>query len=592
MKNEMTSIKGSFSRIKLNKRQQTPNVYNKIKSNNVIKSNLKKAKSLNKIFINYRSCIPKQKLLKILVKHQNNNKSNDNNNFINTLRNRVCNYQTKNEIIAKEIKELRDETKIFIKRYNMSGLLTPKSNSHFLKLGLSKDAIKDINYEGYKVSEVINKTNIFDKSLLLNRQYAKFARNILAENNPELINDSIYIGKMNKSLNEKKNGEYFKFNNNLNEGTNIKKRSTMYSEFLNKEEINKKTKVSVVELINEFNMIKKDIKMISNQKLIKERKKRIIKGKDLFKNSLNDSKKLLIKLEGRRIEKDESKKEFSFIKDSEKAKNIKTVRFKSFHINSLNSLSSVNLPIKNAENDKNNFINNRISLPDLNINKDKANINNAIKTPTNINSSNDSFFGSINFSSFLNKERNEQEEKNKRSFTNSFKNKRKKDKKYSVFNRNKVIEYLSVEDLNNNPINKTVGNKTKEAIEKEKSNIEEYKKHRKNALQNLYNNVQVKHFEENKKDISEYLKKYKGAIVKEPNYEKGSKIYKLINDFILKTTDYNLPNEISKIRNKTNLFSYKRTKKFQDIVKMNNKIQNLIYDYAEDILDFNSDIRK
>ena len=474
----------------------------------------------------------------------------------------------------------------------MSGLLTPKSNSHFLKLGLSKDAIKDINYEGYKVSEVINKTNIFDKSLLLNRQYAKFARNILAENNPELINDSIYIGKMNKSLNEKKNGEYFKFNNNLNEGTNIKKRSTMYSEFLNKEEINKKTKVSVVELINEFNMIKKDIKMISNQKLIKERKKRIIKGKDLFKNSLNDSKKLLIKLEGRRIEKDESKKEFSFIKDSEKAKNIKTVRFKSFHINSLNSLSSVNIPIKNAENDKNNFINNRISLPDLNINKDKTNINNAIKTPTNINSSNESFFGSINFSSFLNKERNEQEEKNKRSFTNSFKNKRKKDKKYSVFNRNKVIEYLSVEDLNNNPINKTVGNKTKEAIEKEKSNIEEYKKHRKNALQNLYNNVQVKHFEENKKDISEYLKKYKGAIVKEPNYEKGSKIYKLINDFILKTTDYNLPNEISKIRNKTNLFSYKRTKKFQDIVKMNNKIQNLIYDYAEDILDFNSDIRK
>ena len=63
----MTSIKGSFSKIKLNKRQQTPNVYNKIKSNNVIKSNLKKAKSLNKIFINYRSCIPKQKLLKIFI---------------------------------------------------------------------------------------------------------------------------------------------------------------------------------------------------------------------------------------------------------------------------------------------------------------------------------------------------------------------------------------------------------------------------------------------------------------------------------------------------------------------------------------------
>ena len=60
----------------------------------------------------------------------------------------------------------------------------------------------------------------------------------------------------------------------------------------------------------------------------------------------------------------------------------------------------------------------------------------------------------------------------------------------------------------------------------------------------------------------------------------------------MKNNDYNLPKEISRIRNKTNLFSFKRTKKFQDILKMNNKIQNLIYDYAEDILDFNNDIRK
>ena len=592
MKNEITSINSSFTKNKFNKRQQTPNIYNKIKSNDVIKSNLKKAKSLNKIFINYRSCIPKQKILKILVKHQENNSSpNDNNNFINTLRNRVYNYQTKNEIVAKEIKELRDETKTFIKRYNMSGLLTPKSNSHFLKLGLSKDAIKDINSEGYKISEVINKTNIFDKSLLLNRQYAKFARNIIAEKNPELINDSNYIGKMNKSLNEKKNSEYFKYNNNLNERTNIKKRTTIYSELLNKQEIDKKTKVSFVQLINEFNMIKKDIKMISNKKLMKERKKRIEKGKDLFKNPINDSKKLLIKLEGRRIEKDESKNELSFIKDTEKTKNIKAIRFKSFQNKNLNCQSSASLPIQKAENDKTQIIN-KVSLPEIIINKNKSSINNAIKTPTNINSLNDSFFGSINFSSFLNKEKDDKEEKNKRSFANTNKNKRKKDRKYSVFNRNKIIEYLSVEDLNKNPINKTVGNKTKDVIEKEKLNIEEYKKHRKNVLHHLYNNIQIKHFEENKKDISEYLKKYKGAIVKEPNYEKGSKIYKLINDFILKTSDYNLPNEISKIRNKTNLFSYKRTKKFQDIVKMNNKIQNLIYDYAEDILDFNSDIRK
>ena len=137
-----------------------------------------------------------------------------------------------------------------------------------------------------------------------------------------------------------------------------------------------------------------------------------------------------------------------------------------------------------------------------------------------------------------------------------------------------------------------MGNRTKEDIEKNKLNVEEYKKRKKNVLQNLYNNIKIKHFEEIKKDISDYLQKYKGAVVKEPNYEKGSKIYTLINDFIEKTNDYNLPKEISRIRNKTNLFSFKRTKKFQDIVKMNNKIQNLIYDYAEDILDFNNDIRK
>ena len=587
MKNEITSINSSFTKIKLNNREQTQNVYNKIKSNNMIKLNLKKTKSLNKISINYRSFIPKQKILKIIVKHQDNNVSNDDNNFITTLRNSICNYQTKNEIVSKEIKELRNETKTFIKRYNMSGLLTPKSNSHFLKLGLNNNTIKDITSEGYKVSDIINKTNIFDKSILLNREYAKFPRNIIAEKNPELINDCNYIRKMNASLNEKRNSEYFKYNNDLNERKNNRKKISAYDEFLNKKDNEKKTKVSILQLINEFNMIKKDIKMISNQKIMQERKKRVFRSKELIKNAINDSKKLLIKLEGRRMEKDDSKKELSFIKDNEKIKNSKIVRIKSF-----NSLSSESLSIKSFKKSENNKTNNRVLLPDLKINKEKEIINNAIKTSTNINSSNDSLFGSINFSSFLNKEKKENDEKNKRSFTNSFKNKRKKDKKSSIFNRNKKIKYLSVEDLNNNPRNNTLGNRTKEDIEKNKLNIEEYKKRKKNVLQNLYNNIKIKHFEEIKRDISEYLQKYKGAVVKEPNYEKGSKIYTLINDFIEKTNDYNLPKEISRIRNKTNLFSFKRTKKFQDILKMNNKIQNLIYDYAEDILDFNNDIRK
>ena len=590
MKNRIRTNNSTFTKLKLSKKVKTPEVYNRIRSD-IIQSNLKKTKSLNKSIINNYSYIPNQKILKILMNHQDTNLSNDKNNFITPLRNRICNYQSKTDLISKEITELRSETKTFIKRYNMSGLLTPKSNSHFLKLGLSKDVIKDINSEGYKVSDVINKTNIFDKSLLLNRQYAKFARNIIEEKNPELINDNFYISKMNETLNEKRNSDYFNYSNNFKERANVRKRTNLFGELLNKEETDKNQKVSILQLINQFNMIKKDIKMLSNKKILKERKKRIIRKKDFIKKALMDSKKLLIKLEGKTVEKNENVKDSSFIKDNEKANFMKRVRFNSVLIKNSNSLASTNLPNKQTDNENNNS-NNKVSLPELHLNNEKAIINKKIKAPTIKNSSNDSLFGSFNFSNILNKEINVKREKNQRSFTNSFKLKRNNDKNKSKFNRNKLIDYFSLEELNSNPINKTMSNRNKEGIEKNDINVEEYKKHKNNALQNLYNNIQVKHFEENKKDISDYLQKYKGADVKEPDYEKGSKIYKLIKDFIVKNNDYNLPNEISKIRNRTNLFSYKRTKKFQDIIKMNNKIQNLIYDYAEDILDFNNDIRK
>ena len=590
MKNRIRTNNSTFTKLKLSKKVKTPEVYNRIRSD-IIQSNLKKTKSLNKSIINNHSYIPNQKILKILMNHQDTNLSNDKNNFITPLRNRICNYQAKTDLISKEITELRSETKTFIKRYNMSGLLTPKSNSHFLKLGLSKDVIKDINSEGYKVSDVINKTNIFDKSLLLNRQYAKFARNIIEEKNPELINDNFYISKMNETLNEKRNSDYFNYSNNFKERANVRKRTNLFGELLNKEETDKNQKVSILQLINQFNMIKKDIKMLSNKKILKERKKRIIRKKDFIKKALMDSKKLLIKLEGKTVEKNENVKDSSSIKDNEKANFMKRVRFNSVLIKNSNSLASTNLPNKQTDNENNNS-NNKVSLPELHLNNEKAIINKKIKAPTIKNSSNDSLFGSFNFSNILNKEINVKREKNQRSFTNSFKLKRNNDKNKSKFNRNKLIDYFSLEELNSNPINKTMSNRNKEGIEKNDINVEEYKKHKNNALQNLYNNIQVKHFEENKKDISDYLQKYKGADVKEPDYEKGSKIYKLIKDFIVKNNDYNLPNEISKIRNRTNLFSYKRTKKFQDIIKMNNKIQNLIYDYAEDILDFNNDIRK
>ena len=69
-------------------------------------------------------------------------------------------------------------------------------------------------------------------------------------------------------------------------------------------------------------------------------------------------------------------------------------------------------------------------------------------------------------------------------------------------------------------------------------------------------------------------------------------IYRIVNDFVEKSNGYNIINEINKIRSKTNLYSYKNSKRFQDIMKLNNKVQYLIYDYAEDILDLNNDIKK
>ncbi len=95
----------------------------------------------------------------------------------------------------------------------------------------------------------------------------------------------------------------------------------------------------------------------------------------------------------------------------------------------------------------------------------------------------------------------------------------------------------------------------------------------------------------NYEEISDYLKKYKGINSTEPNYEKGSKIYSMINKFLNQTSDYSLPDEINKIRNKTNVFDFKRTINFDSIKKLNNQIKNLIYDCAENILDLNTDIK-
>jgi hypothetical protein len=221
--------------------------------------------------------------------------------------------------------------------------------------------------------------------------------------------------------------------------------------------------------------------------------------------------------------------------------------------------------------------------------------NNIVKSSSIKDSSENSLIKSFELSPVLNKgNKNNESYKNKRKNFNSIK--RTKDKLNSTRNISKVnknsLKALSIDDLNASPINKTEDSKISSKIIKSESKYEEYKKRKNHFLQNLYNNIKIKRFNENKNDISDYLRIYKGASIKEPNYEKGSQIYNLINDFIKKTKEYNLPSEINKIRSKTNMFTYKRTRKFEDILKLNNKVHNLIYDYAEDILDLNNDIKK
>ena len=579
MENKSSPTKHSFN---VNKNQNS-NTDNNMKNKGLTFPVLKKIKTLNKDVINDHSYIPRANVLKILVKHENLVMNDETYKKVIPLRKKICNYQLKNEKVLKEVNELRTENNSFINRYKMSGLLTPRSNSQFLKLGLSPKIIKDINSEGHKISDIINKTNIFDKSLLLNKKYANFARNVIEERNPELINDSKFITKMNENLKERQNNDLFTNSNYTTNNKNRRKsRASIYSKLVNKANQEKKTKVSISQLISEFNIINNDIKMISNYKNINERKKRRLRKKEMLKN-LKKIQKELANLEANKIE---TNKNSSKIKSEEKEKILKRLRCRSLYVKSSNYLSSANPENKNEKIDVDNF--NRYSLR-----KKPTNFN---KSSTNKDFINDSSYKSLNFSGFLNSSnKNDQIQKNKRKDFNIF-NKIEDDKnnsKYiSRFNANKLSDCLSLEEWKTNPINMTEEEKNLPESERRRINLEAFKRRKNQFLQNLYNNMKIKSFSENKNDISEYLKKYKGTVIKEPNYEQGSHIYKIVNDFIEKSNEYNLPNEMNKIRNKTNLYSYKNTKKFHDIVKLNNKVQNLMYDYAEDILDLNNDIKK
>lgn len=578
MKNQINSSKNIFKKIDINTTKKSFKTDNKSKNNLIYIPDIRKIKQFNQNnIINDHSYIPKPNILKILVKHQKSGLTDDTHKIIVPLRNRICDYQNKNEIINKEIKELRSETKTFLHRYKMSGLLTPKNNSHFLKLGISDKIINDIISEGYKMTDVLNKTNIFDKSILLNKHYANFARNIIENKNPELINDSNYIMKMNESLNEKKNSDLFTHSNSLTDRKKTRRRISIYNIDFNKQKIEEETKVSVAQLINEFNIINKDLKIITNQKILKERKKREIREKEMIKESILNIKKTLSSLESDKKSGNKNKKEFPLIKKT--------------------TLENYEVKIsqKNKKINIENF--NRFSLPNLILLRRKSMFNNISKSNSIKDSTDNPLTKSFKLSTYLNKENKSDESyKNKRKNFNSIKRTKEKissTRNIPKVNKSNFLQALSIDDLNNsNHINKTEDSKMSSKLIKSESKYEEYKKRKNHFLQNLYNNIKIKRFNENKNDISDYLRIYKGASIKEPNYEKGSQIYNLINEFIKKTKEYNLPNEINKIRNKTNMFSYKRSRKFEEILKLNNKVHNLIYDYAEDILDLNNDIKK
>ena len=578
MKNQINSSKNIFKKIDINTTKKSFKTDNKLKNNLIYIPDIRKIKQFNQNnIINDHSYIPKPNILKILVKHQKSGLTDDTHKIIVPLRNRICDYQNKNEIISKEIKELRSETKTFLHRYKMSGLLTPKNNSHFLKLGISDKIINDIISEGYKMTDVLNKTNIFDKSILLNKHYANFARNIIENKNPELINDSNYIMKMTESLNEKKNSDLFTHSNSLTDRKKTRRRISIYNIDFNKQKIEEETKVSVAQLINEFNIINKDLKIITNQKILKERKKREIREKEMIKESILNIKKTLSSLESDKKIGNKNKKEFPLIKKSTLENN------------------EINTSQKNKKINIENF--NRFSLPNLILLRRKSMFNNISKSNSIKDSTDNPLTKSFKLSTYLNKENKIDESyKNKRKNFNSIKRTKEKinsTRNIPKVNKSNFLQALSIDDLNNsNHINKTEDSKMSSKLIKSESKYEEYKKRKNHFLQNLYNNIKIKRFNENKNDISDYLRIYKGASIKEPNYEKGSQIYNLINEFIKKTKEYNLPNEINKIRNKTNMFSYKRSRKFEEILKLNNKVHNLIYDYAEDILDLNNDIKK
>ena len=588
-KNILNKIK-SLDKIQNLKSVKTTN-YNNSNNNSKTKKNIKKYNSYNNINninnLTYNQLyIPKDSILRILVKYYNKNEMDKTQNIIAPLRKKICNFQEKHDKTSKELEELNKETKTFINRYKLSGLLSPKNNNHFLKLGITQKTINDFDYLGYKINDIINKTNIFDKSLLLNKQYDNFLKYVSSAQNSELKNDTNYISKINDGLISKKNSELFEVNKIVYKQSKNTNENENKNKIENNNNSNNDSKISRIQLCNTFNDINKTLKIITDNNFLKE-------NEDINNKYL--------------IKKEKDKENIQDIK-----MNIKCIK---------NSLIELEKEKKNKQNN----INNELPLLKNNAELDKDNIitkkvMNSL-TPKNETSTSFKLYNLSLSTSFPEKTNNfiNRDKKNKELFKNEgseefitkyssyslplslsnlIKNEAqdigKKNSnikelfrstlKYNKKRNNNLLRYNSL-------INKMKINDNSVINNLRKSKIEEYNNIKNNFLQHLYNNIKLKTFNENKKDISNYLKTYKGTNIKEPNYKNGSKLYNVINDFLNKSLGYNLSDEINKIRNKTNVFDYKKNKEFKEIKKLNKRIKNLIYDFAEDILDLNNDIK-
>jgi len=590
--------KNNFKKINLNERNKTSRSNQNMKRKLIF--NATRIKSFNNndndndkdnnIVIDH-SYIPRSNVLKILVKYYQKDKSNSKeiNKEVIPLRNKICEYQTKNDIISKEIMELRSETKKFLNRYKMIGLLKPKNNSQLLKLGLSQETINDINSKGYRINEILNKTNIFDKSLLLNKFSENYAKNVIVTKNPELVNDINYITKFSKSLSERRNNNLLTHTDYSIPYQQSKKRQSIYNHDLNKYDFNFK-KVSIFQLINEFNNINNDLKMIEHKKFLKKKKKEKIKQKTSIKSNILNSKQMLISLEGNNHGiKEEKNKVLKMINKFKKENLLRRI--------SLQEIPFQKFYLKTSIQTSDNQSNNRTSLSNLKLSRRKTFFNKRISALSSKDMLNDSSRLSLNISNILNKSKQNQDEfKNRRRNLNSFRiaNNDINSFKYlspnNSINNKDILEYESSKEYTK-LINKTQEGKIIERLKRRKSRIEEYKNNKYNTIQKLYNKLKTKKYNEYKNDLDNYLKTYRGIKINEPNYEKGSQIYSVINEFIKKSNQYNLPNEMNKIRYRNNIFSHKKSKKYQEILKLNNKIENLIYDYTEDLLDLNNDIK-